>query len=85
MSFSRAMNVSLALGVVLLAASAPIGHAVSAPNADVAKKCREMMIKAIPPLRAGTESGVMQQQREYFQSCVAQNGKMEDTTEGRSR
>jgi hypothetical protein len=47
----------------------------SAISAALAKKCREMAIKAHPPHRAGTK-GYMQAEREYFRVCVEKNGKM---------
>jgi len=65
-----------------------MGQAASAPTADLAKKCREMMIKAYPPLPAGSPTGHMQQQREYFRTCIVQNGKMENIvtpTEGHGK
>ena len=77
----RAMNLSkmvkffsIAGGALLLSFAA---HAAPAPTAEVAKKCREMMIKAYPPVRPGSKTGNAQQQREYFQTCIAQKGKME--------
>ena len=86
MNFSKAMKLSRVLGVMLFATPVPIGQAASAPTAELAKKCREMMIKAYPPLPSGSRNGNAQQQREYFRTCVAQSGKMESVvtpTEGR--
>src|SRR5437016_8271871 len=78
MNLAKMMTVALMLGVVSLATSLLMGQAASAPTAELAKKCREMMIKAYPPLPAGSSTGHMLQQREYFRTCIAQNGKMEN-------
>jgi hypothetical protein len=43
-----------------------------------------MMIKAYPPVRSGSPHGNAQKERDYFQTCIAQNGKMEEpSTVGR--
>ena len=47
-------------------------------DADDAKKCRALAIKAHPSPVAGSKaSGVEQAQRSYFQACVAKAGKEE--------
>jgi len=78
MNLTKMMTVALVLGVGSLATFLLTGQAASAPTAELAKKCREMMIKAYPPLPAGSSTGHMLQQREYFRTCIAQNGKMEN-------
>jgi hypothetical protein len=65
--------------VPALLASA-IASPASALTADVAKKCRELMVKAHPPLPAGSIKGSPQAQREYFRTRVAQDGKMDETS-----
>jgi hypothetical protein len=77
MAFSRLNKVLVASGLVALLASAVVSPA-SALTADVAKKCRELMVKAYPPLPAGSVKGSSQAEREYFRACVAQDGKMDD-------
>jgi len=74
MSLSKAMTLSLVLGFVSVASSVTVGHAETL-TAELAKKCRELMIKAYPRLPVGTKFGNAQKQREYFQACVAQNTK----------
>lgn len=49
----------------------------SAVSVDVAKKCRELMVKAYPPVRAGTSKGNTKEQQEYFRTCIARGGNME--------
>jgi len=78
MGLSRVTKICLGTGAVVLATYVHAGLAISAPTAELAKKCREMMIKAYPPLPPGSKSGNAQQQQEYFRTCIAQNGKMKD-------
>ncbi len=61
--------VGLAL-VALALAPAP----ASALTAEVAKKCRELAIKAHPQNPAGTKA-YAQAQQEYFRDCIAKEGK----------
>jgi hypothetical protein len=56
--------------VALALAPAP----ASALSAEVAKKCRELAIKAHPPKPAGTKA-YAQAERDYFRDCVAKEGK----------
>jgi hypothetical protein len=44
-------------------------------SADLAKKCRELAIKAHPTERAGS-TPYAQAQRDYFQECIAKRGNM---------
>jgi hypothetical protein len=44
-------------------------------SAELAKKCRELAIKAHPTERAGT-TPYAQAQRQYFQDCIAKGGNM---------
>jgi hypothetical protein len=68
---SRA-SVTLLVSVFLAGFAASDAFAISA---DLAKKCREMAIKTHPPVRAGTAKGTAGAQREYFQNCIANEGK----------
>ena len=49
----------------------------SAISADLAKKCRELALKAHPTPRVGTKTGAAKLQQDYFRSCVAKNGKVD--------
>ena len=73
---TKNLGASILLAVtVLLPASQP----ASALTAELAKKCRQMALKAHPPQLAGTKStGVEKAQRDFFKECVAKNGKMEN-------
>jgi hypothetical protein len=55
----------------------------SAVTAEVAKKCNDLPAKAFPPRvvgnpAAGSAKGSAQDQRAYFNKCVANGGKMEE-------
>jgi hypothetical protein len=51
----------------------------SAISAELAKKCRAMAIKAHPnPIPGSKASGAEKAEREYFQTCIAKGGKMEN-------
>jgi hypothetical protein len=45
-------------------------------TAELAKKCRELAIKAHPTQPAGSKSGYEQAQRDYFKLCIEKNGDM---------
>ena len=65
--------------VLALAAYLPMTSPSSAISADLAKKCRAMAIKAHPtPLAGSKASGVEKAQRDYFQACIAKDGKMDN-------
>jgi len=85
MSHAKVKRPPLALGFViaitflaLMASVASTGKAAAAPSAELARKCRDMMIKAYPPVRAGSPHGNAQKERDYFQTCIARKGKMEE-------
>jgi hypothetical protein len=55
----------------------------SAVTADVAKKCSALTAKAFPPRvignpAAGSANGTAQDQRDYFNRCVANGGNIGD-------
>jgi len=71
-----AKNFSMLI-VLALTAYLPTAQPASAISAELAKKCRAMAIKAHPTQLAGTKStGVEKAQRDYFQECIAKDGKM---------
>ena len=45
---------------------------------ELAKKCRAMALKEHPTPRVGTKTGAHKAQTEYFRSCVAKDGKMDE-------
>ena len=61
----------LTLAAFAAASAAPPAFAISA---ELAKKCQQMMIKAHPRVLAGTRTGTAQAQRDFFQTCVENNG-----------
>ena len=75
------LTVTLALG--LSSAATPSRAAVSA---DLAKKCRAMMVEAHPSQFYGA-TGTAAAQRDYFKQCISRQGRMDNkaeptTTEG---
>ena len=66
----------LASTLVAAALAALPSAAQSAISAELAKKCRELAIKAHPTLPAGSKGGAEQAQRDYFRECIAKNGDM---------
>jgi hypothetical protein len=65
--------------VLTLAAPA----AASAITVEVARACDAAVAKAFPPKQvgnpaAGSVKGTAKDKREYFQKCVANNGKVDD-------
>ncbi|WP_247305282.1 hypothetical protein [Bradyrhizobium sp. 137] len=66
-------------GALTLAAPAT----ASAITAEVARACDAALAKAFPPRQignpaAGSTKGTAKEKREYFQKCVANNGKVDD-------
>jgi len=49
----------------------------TAISADLAKKCRDMAIKAHPPLLGNKPYA--QSERDFFRECISKNGQMQDT------
>jgi len=47
----------------------------AAISTDLAKKCRDMAIKAHPPEPAGTK-GYAQAERDFYAVCISKNGEM---------
>jgi hypothetical protein len=67
-----------ALAVALLAtADAAQTKAQAQVSAELARKCREMMIKAHPTQVFGS-AGAAEAQRRYFSECIARQGRMPD-------
>ena len=68
-------NISAAIvGLVLYMYATP----ASAIDADVAKKCRALAVKAYPTPKAGTKAGGAEKaQRDYFQTCLTNADKDE--------
>ena len=68
-----------AICIVFLGLAASADNPAAAPSAELAIKCRDMMIKAYPPVRPGSPHGNAQKEREYFRTCIARNGKMDES------
>jgi len=81
------MFANLKFGSTLVALTCMAGgsmtNSASAVTAEVAKKCAALTAKAYPPRvvgnpAAGSAKGTGQSERDYFNKCVANGGKMDD-------
>jgi hypothetical protein len=63
--------------ILILSAASP----AIAISADLAKKCREMAIKAHPPEPAGTHP-YAQAERDFYHTCISNNGEMNGSSGG---
>ena len=69
---------------LILTAYVSVVSPASAITAELAKKCRALAIKAHPSPIPGTKAkGAEKAQRDYFQQCIAKDGKMERTDNGK--
>ena len=66
------LTLALALGLSSLAT--PLRAEISA---DLAKKCRAMMVTAHPTQMFGT-AGTAAVQRDYFRQCISRQGRMDN-------
>jgi len=68
--------VGLASALLISSAMVP-AHAISV---EVARACDALVAKAFPPQQIGNpaSSGSAREQRNYFNKCVANGGKMDD-------
>ena len=76
----RNMRRLLGLACVLTLAAPATASAITA---EVARACDAALAKAFPPKQignpaAGSLKGTAKDKREYFQKCVANNGKVDD-------
>ena len=67
-----AATVLVVVQILILSTTSP----VLAISADLAKKCRDMAIKAHPPASSGTQA-YAQAERDFFKACIANNGQMD--------
>jgi hypothetical protein len=73
-----------AVGLVFITV-APITNSAQAVSIKVARKCDDLTAKAFPPRvvgnpAAGSAKGTGADERAYYKKCVANRGKMPDST-----
>lgn len=68
-------TLAVAVQLLILAAVSP----AAAISADLAKKCRDMALKAYPPPTPPGNKAYAQAERDFFGDCVAKNGQMQDS------
>jgi hypothetical protein len=78
------VNRKLVCAALLLIAVGPMTTGASAITVEVAKACNVLTDKAFPPRQAGNPAagsakGTAQDQRAYFNKCVANGGKVDDS------
>jgi hypothetical protein len=61
--------------IIVLSAASP----AAAITADLAKKCRDMAVKAHPPPNPPGNRAYAQAERDFFRECVSKNGEMQST------
>jgi hypothetical protein len=72
-----------ALVALICIAGGSMTNSASAITVEVAKKCEALTAKAYPPRvignpAAGSAKGTGRSERDYFNKCVANGGKMDD-------
>jgi hypothetical protein len=72
------MRTHIAAVALMLVTMAFASEPAGAIDAELAKKCRAMAIKAYPPQPAGSKSRHAEAERAYFRNCVARGGNMPD-------
>jgi hypothetical protein len=60
----------------IISVTSPQAQAITV---ELAKKCREMSLKAYPPVLAGSKKGNSAEQRKYYEDCIQKAGTMPDT------
>jgi hypothetical protein len=70
---AAAAAVIISVSVLILSGASP----AIAISADLAKKCREVAIKAHPPEPAGTRS-YAQAERDFFRNCISKSDDAKD-------
>lgn len=70
---------ALVVAAFLVASAAPSALAITV---ELAKKCREMAVKTYPPKPAGSSKGSAQAERDFYQNCLAKDGKVDSPPAG---
>jgi hypothetical protein len=69
---------------LLFIAAGPMATGASAVTVEMAKKCETLTARAFPPRQignpaAGSAMGTTQSQRAYYNRCVTNGGKVDDS------
>jgi hypothetical protein len=64
-----------AVGVIVVCTLPTFSGPALAITAELARKCRDLAVKAQPYRRAGSAQGTAQAEREYYRQCIAKEGK----------
>jgi hypothetical protein len=74
-NFAKTISWFFAAGLVI---TLSLANPASAITADLAKKCRAMAIEKHPSVPAGTKTGNAKAQRDFYITCITNNGTMPD-------
>lgn len=82
--FAKPKLMSVGVGLVFITV-ALVTNGAEAESVEVAKKCDALTAKAFPPRvignpAAGSAKGTGADERAYYERCVANHGKMPDST-----
>ena len=64
----------IVLGLTVVTTGVAAAEPNQPPTAELAKKCRDLAIKAYPPVIAGSAHGDASSQRAYFAACLKKGG-----------
>jgi hypothetical protein len=82
----KSTKVSAALVASAIIGMCGMGTSASAISPELAKKCRDLAIKAHPYKYPGEKgAGTAQAERDYFKDCIAKCGNMTDGDTGNLR
>jgi hypothetical protein len=70
------LKVIVVLGMVAAVTACLQARPAMAISVEIAKKCRDMAIKAHPYTLPGIKAGNAEGERSYFKDCVAKGGNM---------
>ncbi len=74
---ANAVRVAGVLFLAAFLACGPTATGAFAISTELAKKCRELAVKAHPPKRPGSRRGSAQAEREFYQNCIAKDGNVD--------
>ena len=78
----RTVRIILAIGIGAAIAMGAAAKPAFAISVELAKKCRDLALKAHPYKLPGVKGGQgnAEAERSYYSDCLAKGGKMPDTT-----
>ena len=84
-SVVTALAVTLGTGLLAAAITLLAAPRTFAISVELAKKCRQLAIKAHPTVLAGNKQGSAQAQRDYYLACIDKGGNVDAGDTGESK